>query len=345
MTKARPVWCWKMLPVTLWAFCAVVPARAQEGRFADRPTAMRTFAELLKIPLEPPQVSVTVVSTKDEDGLIIEDIYWESLDHERPVAFVIRPAKVKGRLPAIVCLHGSSGSRESECAPKFGLGDWIRFGDKTPHTRLLGWARELSRRGYVTLALTQRGLDRRIPDTDDQAKELLLRGRTLMGAIVYEIRQAVTYLQSREDVDPARIAMTGMSFGGITTFCTWLVDGRLAAAAPICGGVGSLDVFLERGSRSYHGFYWWIPNMLTKGDQGDFAAAMAPRPLMLWAPLNDIGMPREGVTRFLEVVQPAYVKAEAADALVVHRPPGEHEFTLEAFETMRAFFDSRLKVH
>ena len=343
MTEARPIFQWKMLSVIVWALCAAVPGRAGEHRFADRPAAMRTFAELLKIPLVAPEVSVTVVSRKDEDGLTVEDIYWESLDHERPIAFVIRPAEAKGRLPAIVCLHGSSGSRESECTSKFGLGDWVRFGDKTPHTRLLGWARELSRRGYLTLALTQRGLDRRTPNTDDQAKDLLVRGRTVMGAIVYEIRQAVTYLQSREDVDPTRIGMTGMSFGGITTFYTWLVDERIAAAAPICGGVGSLDVFLERGSRNYHGFYWWIPNMLTKGDQGDFAAAMAPRPLMLWAPLNDIGMPKEGVSRFLEAAEPAYDKAGAKDALVVHRPPGDHDFTLEAFEAMRAFFDSHLR--
>ena len=196
---------------------------------------------------------------------------------------------------------------------------------------------------HAGFRLTQRGLDKRTPDTDDQAKELLIRGRTLMGAIVYEIRQAVTYLQRREDIDPSKIGMTGMSFGGITTFYTWLVDDRIAAAASICGGVGSLNVFLESGSRSYHGFYWWIPDILTEGDQGDFAAAMAPRPLMLWAPLNDIGMPKEGVERFLEVVQPAYVSSGAKELLVIHRPPGEHSFTLGAFEAMRNFFDSLLK--
>src|SRR6185503_5730085 len=130
-----------------------------------------------------------------------------------------------------------------------------------------------------------------------------------MGGIVQEIRQSVTYLQSRPDVDRDRIGMTGISFGGITTFYTWLVDDRIAAAAPVCGGVGSVDVLLRRGARSYHGLYWWIPDMLTQGDQGDFAAAMAPRPLMLWAPLSDIGMPNEGVDRFVEVVQPAYAKA------------------------------------
>jgi hypothetical protein len=83
--------------------------------------------------------------------------------------------------------------------------------------------------------------------------------------------------------------------------------------------------------------------MLTKGDQGDFAAAMAPRPFMLWAPLNDIGMPNEGVDRFLEVVRPTYASSRAKDALVVYRPPGEHAFTLEAFEAMVAFFDHQLK--
>lgn len=318
-------------------------AGAGPKSLSTRSEAMSSFAALLKILLETPAVSATVKSTRQEEGLIIEDVQWEALDGERVIAYAIRPAAAKTPLPAIVCLHGSSGSRESEVTPTFGFGDWTRPGDTTSHKRLLGWARELSRRGYLTLTLTQRGLDIRTPDTNDQAKDLLVRGRTLMGAIVQEIRQGVTYLQSRQDVNGQKIGMTGMSFGGITTFYTWLVDDRIAAAAPICGGVGSVDVFLKTGRRSYHGFYWWIPNMLTVGDQGDFAARMAPRPLMLWAPTEDIGMPKEGVGRFLEMAQPAYARAGAQSALVVHRPPGEHSFTLEAFEAMEKFFSVHLK--
>jgi dienelactone hydrolase len=159
---------------------------------------------------------------------------------------------------------------------------------------------------------------------------------------VYEIRQGVSHLAQRPDVRADSIGMTGMSFGGITTFYTWIVDPRVAAAAPICGGVGSVDVFLRRGSRGYHGFYWWIPDMLTVGDHGDFTAAMAPRPLMVWAPQNDIGMPSEGIDRFLEVAKPAYDRLKAADRLIVHRPPGEHEFTIEAFQAMKSFFDDKL---
>jgi dipeptidyl aminopeptidase/acylaminoacyl peptidase len=49
-------------------------------------------------------------------------------------------------------------------------------------------------------------------------KALLVHRRNVMGTIVYEIRPAVTYLRQRPDVDPEKIGMTGISFGGITTF-------------------------------------------------------------------------------------------------------------------------------
>jgi dienelactone hydrolase len=319
---------------------ALVSIRAQGSSFAA--VARKTFADLLKIPVTDPDVSVTVQSVKEEDGLIIEDIFWTSLDSERPIAYVIRPVKAGGRLPAIIYLHGSSGSRESECTKSFGVGQWTNATRRTS-TRLLGVARELARRGYLTLAPTQRGCDVRSPSSEDQAKDLLIRGRNLIGADVYEIRQAVTYLQLRKDVDPKKIGMGGLSLGGINTFCSWLVDLRIAAAAPICGMVGSFDVFSRIGKRSYHGLHNWIPDILTKGDQGDFAATMAPRPLMLWAPLDDIAMPKEGVDRFIEIVRPAYERAGARDALVVYQRPGIHDLTLEGFELMNQFFDMYLK--
>ena len=137
--------------------------------------------------------------------------------------------------------------------------------------------------------------------------------------------------------------MTGISFGGITTFYTWLVDDRIAAAAPICGGVGSIEEFLAHGARTYHGIYWWVPDLLTKGDHGEFAAAMAPRPLMLWAPTSDIGMPNEGIDRFLQAAGPAYRQAGAADRLVVHRPPGEHALSKESVDAAFQFFEKFLK--
>ncbi len=336
-------WKYWALALIFWIFAGIVLFSAEKPSSRNQKSAMKSFAALLKIPPGPPDVSVKLGKVQEEkDGIVLEDIAWESLDGERPMAYLMRPARISGRLPAIICLHGTGGSRESESTLNFGKGEWTRPGETKPHQRLLGWARELARQGYVTLALTQRGLDIRTPDTNDQAKNLLAHGRTLMGAIIYEIRQSVTYLQQRAEVDSHRIGMAGLSFGGITTFYTWLVDDRIAAAASICGGVGSVEILLRKGTPGYHGFYWWLPGMLLLGDQGDFAAAMAPRPLMLWAPLQDIGMPSEGVDQFVRQVEPAYVKLGLDKNLAIYRLPGEHEFSMEAFINMKNFFDAHL---
>lgn len=290
---------------------------------------------------DPPPVSPTVHGRATEQGLIVEDLSWESTDGEIVPAYLIRPDGFEGPLPAILCLHGSSGSRESMATLGFGPGEWTRPGRESSHTRLLGWARELARRGFVTLSITQRGLDRRLPPINVQANYMLVQGRTAMGELLYEIRQGLTYLEGRPDV--GKIGVTGMSFGGITSFYTWLADDRVVAAAPICGGVGSLESFIRLGRLSYHGTYWWVPGMLKVGDHGDFAAAMAPRALMLWAPTSDVGMPREGVDRFRELVEPAYRDAGSLAALRIHQPPGEHQFTVEAFEAMVSFFGEVLR--
>jgi dienelactone hydrolase len=316
-------------------------APAQSSPYST--VARNTFADLLKIPAEPPQVEVTVHGTQEDEGLVTEDVSWTSLDGEIVPAFVIRPAKAAGRLPAVVCLHGSSGSRESMSTKEFVIGPWQRPGGGEPHDRLLGWARELARRGYIALAITQRGLDSRTPAINTQSNALLVQGRTGMGAVLYEIRQGLTYLGKRPDVDASRIGMTGLSFGGITTFYTWLLDGRVAAAAPICGGVGSIAMFIEQGSLGYHGTYWWIPGMLEKGDQADFAAAMAPRPLMVWGPTEDIAMPKAAVDRFASIVRPAYERAGKPEAFVLHQQPGEHGFSMEAFDAVIEFFGVYLK--
>jgi len=103
------------------------------------------------------------------------------------------------------------------------------------------------------------------------------------------------------------------------------------------------DVPAAGPKRGYHGFTLWMPDMLNWGDQPDFAAAMAPRPLMLWAPTEDVAMPKQAVDRFVEIARPAYERAGAKDALVVYQRPGIHELNFEAFDAMNKFFDAHLK--
>jgi hypothetical protein len=64
---------------------------------------------------------------------------------------------------------------------------------------------------------------------------------------------------------------------------------------------------------------------------------------MLWAPLQDIGMPREAVDQFVQQVEPAYAKLGKSPNLSIYRLPGEHEFSMEAFASLKKFFDFHLK--
>ena len=66
------------------------------GRFI---VPMRVFADLLKIPVEPPEVKLTVHSSREEDGVVIEDVSWPSIDGDIVPAFIVRPAKAAAVCP------------------------------------------------------------------------------------------------------------------------------------------------------------------------------------------------------------------------------------------------------
>ncbi|MCE5272591.1 nucleoside hydrolase [bacterium] len=301
---------------------------------------------VLNVPTAAPDVQAVEGKVERFRGFTRQEVRWPTIFGEEVPAFVCRPENAPERpLPAVICLSGTGGDRFVLTEEMFGIADYRSLGRPTPqepHMRLHGWASELARRGYVTLALTQRGLGDRGFNEDRQSKAYLIEGFTAQGVLAYEIRQGLSYLQARPDVDSSRVGCTGMSFGGITTFFATACDPRFAAAAPLCGGVGSWRRMIQLGDPGYHGVYWWVPGILQHFDQGDIVAAQAPRPYFIAAPLEDIGMPSQGVEELLEKAQPAYHHAGAPDNLVAWRPHGEHGFTLEMFEELVKFLDAHL---
>lgn len=317
----------------------------REAAPGDR-TIYERVCHVLNIHPAPPDVHPVEGKVERFKGFTRQEVRWPTIFGEEVPAYVCRPANAGDkRLPAIICLSGTGGDRIVLTSEHFGIAEYVSLGrpePQQPHRRLHGWASELARRGYTALAMTQRGLGDRGVTSDGQSKAALIKGYTSQGIHAHEIRQALTYLRRRPDVDSSRVAATGMSFGGITTFFSTAADPRFAAAAPLCGGVGSYRQMLLRGSTGYHGHYWWVPGILQHFDQGDIVAAQAPRPYFIAAPLDDIGMPKEGVQELIDKAAPAYRLAGAPQNLVAYRPPGEHSFTLEMFEELVKFLDSHL---
>jgi len=330
-------------PIPLWD---EFYRKVHEAAPGEPTTMAEELCRLLNIHPAPPDVQAVEGKVEKFKGFTRQDLRWPSIMREEVLAYVCKPLNAGDKkLPALICLSGTNGDRIALTTEFFGIGEYTSLGldpPPKPRTRMLGWAAELARRGYLTLAMTQRGLGDRGRTGEKQSKTAMLQGFHAQGFHAHEIRQALTYLSRRPDVDPQRIGCTGMSFGGITTFYTTACDPRFKVAAPLCGGVGSLRVMTEIGSTGYHGHYWWIPGILLHFDQGDLVAAQAPRPYFIAAPLDDIGMPREGVDELLAKAKPAYERAGRPDALVAFRPPGQHSFTMEMFEELVRFLDKYL---
>lgn len=167
---------------------------------------------------------------------------------------VYRPLLREGRLPAILCPHGhfngKGGGRlradqQQRCATLARLGavvlsyDMIGYGDSAA----LGWRHE-------------------------HPQALTLQ--------TWSSVRAIDYLVSRDDVDAARLAVTGCSGGGTQSFLLTAIDERIAVSVPVvmvaahffggCNCESGLPIH-RRGE--------FVTNNV------EFAALAAPRPQLL----------------------------------------------------------------
>jgi dienelactone hydrolase len=158
------------------------------------------------------------------DNVRVEEVYYLSRPYlgkpSKIFGYLCYPAKSDEKLPAILLVHGGGGSAH------------------------LGRTAEWAKRGYVVLSIDlpgkgeQRASSRSTgPDMD---VPVLLRTNPdpSLNYLVHAVaatRNAITYLTQREEVDPERMGMVGLSWGGVITLLTNGQDKRLKAAVNVFG--------------------------------------------------------------------------------------------------------------
>lgn len=139
----------------------------------------------------------------------------------RVFAYYARP-EGDGPFPAMVLLHGGGGKAFPE------------------------WAKLWAARGYVALAIDLAGhgpdgkrLSEGGPNQDDKSKFRDFDDATLRDMWTYHaVANAMlghSLLAAQKDVDPKRIGVTGISWGGYLTCIVAGVDERLRVAVPVYG--------------------------------------------------------------------------------------------------------------
>lgn len=143
----------------------------------------------------------------------------QSFDGLEVPAWVYRPAKIKGRAPVIIDIHGGP---ESQDRPGF-------------NSRRQYWAAEL---GIVTIAPNVRG-------SDGYGKAYLkLDNGPRRQDSVRDIGALLDWIAAQPDLDPKRVVVYGGSYGGFMVLaCLAAYNDRLAGAIDIVG-ISSFTTFL-----------------------------------------------------------------------------------------------------
>ena len=193
------------------------PAQVKAGfrKLLDRP----------KVPLD-----VKVASVKPLDGMVLEQVTVASEKKasgavERVPTIVLRPEKTNGRMPAVIVLHGTGGTKDGQ----------------------LGFMKELVKRQIIAVAIDARYHGGRAGGTKGAAgyneaitKAWLTKpGQPMEHPFYYDtvwdLWRLVDYLETRADIDAKKLGMIGFSMGGIQTWLAASVDDRILVSVPAIG--------------------------------------------------------------------------------------------------------------
>jgi dienelactone hydrolase len=300
-----------------------------------------TRAAFLKV-IDRPRVALAPVVTPrpPSDNFAVEHVTFASDATERVPTLIVKPRGSTGRRPAVIVLHGTGGSKDGMAA------------------RL----RRLATRGFIGVAIDGRYHGERATAVAGSAgsyENAILRAYRNGGEhpflydTVWDVLRLVDYLQTRDDVDGARIGLMGISKGGMETYLAAAVDARIAAAVPLIG-VQSFRWALEHGawdSRAWTirgaiepaakdgsenvgvAFMKKFYDRITPGLYGDFDGPamlplIAPRPLLAINGDSDPRTPGGGVRECAAAAERAYKSAGVPDRFVMHfQPNAGHEVT------------------
>lgn len=280
-----------------------------------------------RTPLKP-----VITGTINHGDFKVEKLYFQSLPDLYVTANLYLPETITNQLPAIlyVCGHGPSKK------------NGVSFGNKVSYQHHGAW---LARQGYVCLLIDTVQLGEIEGIHHGTYREGMWwwnsRGYTPAGVETWNSIRAIDYLQSRPEVDPERIGMTGRSGGGAYTWWTAAIDERVKVAAPIAG-ITDLHNHVVDGTVEGHCDCMFMVNTY-RWDYPQVAALVAPRPLMIGNTDRDTIFPLDGVERLHRQVARIYKLLNAETNLTLLITEGPHHDSQELRVPVMHWFNRFLK--
>jgi dienelactone hydrolase len=271
-----------------------------------------------------------VDSAPEPGGLVAERIRFATEKKadggtETVPALLIRPEKAGVRRPAVIVLHGTGGSKDGERERSFMV--------------------DLAKRGIIALSFDARYHGERsggAPKAEAYNAAIARAWRAKADGTqehpwfldtCWDIWRTLDYLETRPDVDAARIGMIGFSMGGIETWLAGAVDARVKVAVPAIGvqsfrwtlendrwqgradtiklahEAAALDMGKKAVDQAVCRALWnkVIPGLLDAFDGPSMIRLFAPdRPLLILSSDNDPNCPIEGARLAFAAAEKAF---------------------------------------
>ncbi|MEO2034713.1 MAG: alpha/beta hydrolase family protein [Planctomycetaceae bacterium] len=304
----------RLTPKMAWQAATPAEHGAWRGQFKAR------LIELLGPDPESVPLEVKWAEKLETDAFTRHKIYVRSEVNYWIPAYYYVPKNVKGRRPAIVCFHGHSG-----------INPYIREGTeaekKKGQEHALDYAVVFAEHGYVTVAVVQRGWNETRHEKPHSCQRLsragFLIGRTPIGMRCWDGSRVVDFLETRDEVDPVRIAAAGLSGGGTTTLFFSAIEDRIKLA--MCAGY--YCTLKDSIYSIHHCICNCVPHLMEWAEMSDIGALIAPRPMLVISGSRDRIFPIDATKRAFEDLARTYHCLGVPDHLESDFFEGVHQWS------------------
>lgn len=321
---------------TLSEYGSIRPALAFPGGSPDEVRAWQVqgrakLNELLggfpeRVPLD-----AEVLETHDMGHYTRETLVFQTRENLTAYGYLLLPKARVGVLPALVCIPGHGR----------GVDDIVGIeADGTQRTEKEGYAKDFAiqavEQGYATLAIEPLGFGHRRDEAArasgpaqnscrPSAGAAMLFGETMIGWRVWDVIRALDYLESRPEVDAARMGVMGISGGGTVSLFAAALDERIRAAMIS----GYFCTFRDSIVSLSHCLDNYVPGLLRYMEMYDVAGLIAPRALFVESGEEDHIFPVAAAREAVQRTRPIFRALGAEDRLAQQVFPGGHEFNGE----------------
>ncbi len=262
----------------------------------------------------PPDLEVT--DTVDCGAYARHRVVFDTEDTMSVPAYLLVPHDREEPGPAVLAVHGHGPGKAEVCgidAPDVAAAYAEHHGD---------YAHQLATRGYVVLAPDLRAFGER-SDWQPEGRyqcDLNLVHAFVAGALpltqnLHDLTVALDVLEEHPLVDPGRIGVVGLSYGGTMSLFLAAWEPRVRA----CVVSGYLASWLAA-----HRVPWnlcgsqVLPEMLGTLEHVDVAALVAPRPLLVETGTDDVIFPVDAARATVADLQRVYAALHAPPGALVH---------------------------